>query len=32
MDVVAIRESMFLTSSECNFGQIWTIIDDLVTW
>ena len=25
-------ESMFLTSSECNFGQIWTIIDGLVTW
>ena len=32
INMVAIRESMFLTSSECNFGQIWTIIDYLVTW
>ena len=32
INVVAMRESMFLTSSECNYGQIWTIIDGLVTW
>ena len=32
INVVAMRENMFLTYSECNFGQIWTIIDGLVTW
>ena len=29
-NVVAMREGLFLASSECNFGQTWAVIDRLV--